>query len=63
MATKSRLNRTKAVNRMSMYGESEKGKAKEELFYLMRDFVERYPVSELMEIIAYVFEAVESEVE
>lgn len=48
---------------MSMYGESEKGRVKEELFYLMRDFVEQYPISELMEIIAYVFEAVESEVQ
>jgi len=46
---------------MSMYGESEKGRAKEELFYLVRDFVEQYPVSELMEIIAYVFEVVERE--
>ena len=46
---------------MSMYGESEKGRAKEELFYLMRDFVEQYPVSELMEVIAYVLEVVERE--
>ena len=46
---------------MSMYGESDKGRIKEELFYLMRDFVEQYPVSELMEVIAYVFEVVERE--
>ena len=46
---------------MSMYGESEIGRVKEELFYLMRDFVEQYPVSELMEVIAYVFEVVERE--
>ena len=46
---------------MSMYGESEKGRIKEELFYLMRDFVEQYPTSELMEVIAYVFEVVERE--
>lgn len=46
---------------MSMYGESEKGRAKEELFYLIQDFIEQYPVSELMEIIAYVFEVSERE--
>lgn len=46
---------------MSMYGESEQGRAKEELFYLIRDFIERYPVAELMEVIAYVFESVERE--
>ena len=46
---------------MSMYGDDEIGRAKEELFYLMREFIEQYPISELMEVIAYVFEVVERE--
>lgn len=46
---------------MSMYGESENGRAKEELFYLIRDFIEQHTTSELMEIIAYAFEVVERE--
>lgn len=45
---------------MSMYGESAYERDKEEVYWVVEDFVKNHPLYELMEIIAYVLEGHES---
>lgn len=36
---------------MSMYGDSPKGCAKNEIYDVIRDFLEKYSISELLEVV------------
>ena len=42
---------------MSMYGEDHHGYVREELYYAMRDFLQEYPLYELLETLASLVES------
>ena len=42
---------------MSMYGDDEKGNTKEYLYFELREFLSKYPTSELLRLVADVVEA------
>ena len=44
------------VKQMSMYGEDHHGSVREGLYYAMRDFLQEYPLYELLETLASLVE-------